>query len=258
MGTDLYYEIHGNGPALVFAHGLGGNHASWFNQVPFFARWFKVVTFDHRGFGNSRDVEGGADRSRFADDLKDLMDHLGIAKAALVAQSMGGGTCATFAVCNPDRVSALVLADTMVGIKMPELLRPRMDAVRNATSGLPQLERVLSTGFREREPVFTHLYTELNNFNKGARETLRGNSPGVTVDQLVATKIPILFLVGAEDILFPPDIVRTIHELIRSSEYHEVAESGHSVYFEKPADFNEIVLGFLKRCGLIADQHRPE
>jgi 3-oxoadipate enol-lactonase len=256
MENNLYYEIYGNGPALVFAHGLGGNHASWFNQVPFFSRWFKVVTFDHRGFGNSRDMAGGADRSRFPADLKNLLDHLEIPQATLVAQSMGGGTCAAFAVDNPDRVSALVLADTLVGIAVPEDLRPRMDAVRNATSGLPQLERVLSTGFREREPVLTHLYTELNNFNKGARESLRGNSPAITVDQLAATKIPILFLVGAEDILFPPDLVQGVHKQVPGSEYHEVAQCGHSAYFEKPHDFNDTVLGFLKRRGLIVDPHR--
>jgi pimeloyl-ACP methyl ester carboxylesterase len=249
MGTDLYYEMQGNGPALVLAHGLGGNHASWFNQVPFFARWFQVVTFDHRGFGNSRDAQGGADRSRFVDDLKELLDDLGIAKTALVAQSMGGGTCATFTVLHPDRVTALVLADTLVGITIPESLRVRMDAVRNATSELPQLERVLSTGFRRREPVLTHLYTELNNFNKGARESLRGNLPGVTVEQLSAVNIPVLFLVGTKDILFPPDLVRSIHELIPGSEYHEIADSGHSVYFEKPHRFNETVFNFLKKCG---------
>jgi pimeloyl-ACP methyl ester carboxylesterase len=249
VSTDLYYEIHGNGPSLVFAHGLGGNHASWFNQVPFFSRWFKVVIFDHRGFGNSRDAEGGADRSRFADDLLDLMNHLGIRKTALVAQSMGGGTCATFTARNPERVDALVLADTLVGIKVPEFLQPRLEAVRNATSGLPQLDRVLSARFRNQEPVLTHLYTELNNFNRGARENLRGNLPGITAEQLSATRVPILFLVGAEDILFPPDIVRQIHQLVQGSEYHEIAESGHSVYFEKPHEFNDVVLGFLKKCG---------
>jgi pimeloyl-ACP methyl ester carboxylesterase len=249
MATNIYYEVHGNGPALVFAHGLGGNHASWFNQVPFFSHHFKVVTFDHRGFGNSRDVQGGADRTRFVDDLKDLLDHLEITKTALVAQSMGGGTCATFTVLNPNRVTALVLADTLVGITIPESLRARMNAVRNATSDLPQIERVLSAGFREREPVLTHLYTELNNFNQGARDSLRGNLPGITINQLSAVKIPLLFLAGTKDILFPPDLVRSIHELIPGAEYHEIAESGHSAYFEKPHEFNETVLNFLKKSG---------
>ena len=250
--ASIYHEIHGDGPAIVLAHGMGGNHASWFNQVPFFSRWFKVVTFDHRGFGNSRDFEGGADRSRFPDDLQDLLDHLGIAKVILVAQSMGGGTCATFAVRHPEKTSALVLADTLVGLTIPESLRPRMDAVRSATSGLPQLDRVLSSKFRDREPVLTHLYTELNNFNGHARESLRGSVPSISVDQLSALRIPILFLVGSKDILFPPDLVRAIHQLIPNSEYQEIDDAGHSVYFEKPREFNDVILSFLKNHRLVA------
>lgn len=251
MAAEIYYEVHGEGPPVVFAHGLGGNHASWFQQVPFFARFCRVVTFDHRGFGNSR-VPGGADRSRFVEDLRKLLDHLGIAKAGLVAQSMGGGTCAHFAVRYPERVSALVLADTLGGFKLPESLQPRMDAVQRATTDLPQLERVLGPKFREEQFVFAHLYTEINSFNVGARENIRGAvGEGVTVQQLAATKIPILFLVGSVDILFPPDLVMAVHRLIPGSQYLEVPGAGHSVYFEIPNRFNEGVLAFLRACGVV-------
>jgi len=249
----VYYEVLGNGSALVFAHGMGGNHASWFNQVPFFSRWFKVVTFDHRGFGNSRELEGGADRLRFPDDLEEMLNRLDIQKAILVAQSMGGGTCATFAICHPERVSALVLADTLVGLAIPEPLRPRMDAVRSATSGLPQLKRVLSDKFREEQPGLTHLYTELNSFNGHGREGLKGNLPGISVEQLAASHIPILFLVGSKDILFPPDLVKAVHQLVPNSRYCEIEDAGHSVYFEKPQQFNDAVLAFLQDCQLLPE-----
>ena len=53
-GVDLYYEIYGQGPALVFAHGAGGNSASWYQQVPFFSQDYTTLVFDHRGFGRSR------------------------------------------------------------------------------------------------------------------------------------------------------------------------------------------------------------
>ena len=52
-GTDLYYETHGSGPAIIFAHGAGGNHLSWYQQVPFFRDRFTCITFDSRGFGRS-------------------------------------------------------------------------------------------------------------------------------------------------------------------------------------------------------------
>lgn len=251
--ANIHYEVLGNGPALVFAHGMGGNHASWFNQVPFFSRWFKVITFDHRGFGNSRDLEGSADRSRFPDDLEGILNRLEIEKVILVAQSMGGGTCATLAVRHPQRVSALVLADTLVGLTIPEPLQPRMNAVRSETSGLPQLRRVLSDKFRDEQPGLTHLYTELNSFNGHARESLTGSLPGISVEQLSASQIPILFLVGSKDILFPPDLVNAVHECIPNSRYREIEDAGHSVYFEKPREFNDAVLAFLKEHRLVPE-----
>ena len=59
-GTEIYYETHGKGPAIVFAHGVGGNHSVWFQQVPYFARNRQVITFDHRGFGRSKEIPEGA------------------------------------------------------------------------------------------------------------------------------------------------------------------------------------------------------
>ena len=53
----MYYEVHGEGPWLAFAHGAGGNHLSWWQQVPYFMRWFECVTVDQRGFGLSPDPE---------------------------------------------------------------------------------------------------------------------------------------------------------------------------------------------------------
>ena len=51
--VSLYYEVHGAGPAVVFAHGAGGNAMSWWQQVPRFARRYTVIAFDHRGFARS-------------------------------------------------------------------------------------------------------------------------------------------------------------------------------------------------------------
>src|SRR5271156_2946347 len=112
-GVELYYESYGDGPPLVFAHGAGGNHLSWWQQLPVFASRFRCVTFDHRGFGFSRDVPDSPGPRAFGDDLRGLLDHLGIDRANLVSQSMGGWTNAAFAVAHPERVRTLALCDTM-------------------------------------------------------------------------------------------------------------------------------------------------
>ena len=77
---DLYYEEYGDpeAPALILAHGAGGNHLVWWQQVPVLAERYRVVTFDHRAFGFSKDVPGGPGRRAFSLDLHALLAHLEI------------------------------------------------------------------------------------------------------------------------------------------------------------------------------------
>ncbi len=252
-GFDLYYEVHGEGPPLVLAHGMGGNHASWFHQVAAFAPRYRTIVFDQRGFGNSRDAADGPGRSRFVADLAALLDHLKVERALLVAQSMGGGTCAGFTAQYPRRVGALVLADTLMGLRLPPAIRQRVDAVDRAVDGLSQLERVLGPSFRKRDPVGCQLYSAIASFNAVTRKTLTGTfGAGPSPEELAATGVPILFLAGEEDALYPPDIVRDVQALVPGSRWALLPATGHSGYFESPAMFNEAVLGFLASCSTVA------
>jgi pimeloyl-ACP methyl ester carboxylesterase len=88
----IYYESYGEGPALIFAHGAGGNASSWWQQVPHFADRYRVITFDHRGFGRSICPDEALDIKCFVDDLVCIMDTEVIDTATLVCQSMGGWT----------------------------------------------------------------------------------------------------------------------------------------------------------------------
>src|SRR5690242_15183687 len=108
----LYYEVTGSGPALVFAHGLGGNHLSWWQQVAHFAPHYTCVAFAHRGFAPSDPIAGGPDAADYAGDLAALIDHLKLADVRLVGQSMGGWTMLEYAIGHPDKVRAMVLSST--------------------------------------------------------------------------------------------------------------------------------------------------
>ena len=109
---DLHYEVSGSGPALLFAHGLGGNHLSWWQQVAHFAPNYTCVAFAHRGFAPSDPVSSGVDPADYAGDIATLIDHLGFPDVRLVAQSMGGWTMLEYALAHQDRVKALVLSST--------------------------------------------------------------------------------------------------------------------------------------------------
>lgn len=241
----LYYESHGSGPALVFVHGVGGNHASWHKQVPLFSKDYRVIVIDQRAFGNSTDVEQ-AGRSRFVDDILLILDDLGIDKAILVGQSLGGGTCAAFTCAHPERVERLIIADSLVAIDAPEPLAQRLRTVEIATAGLGQAERVLGPVMRCDDPESTMLYLQIASFNSVNIRTLKGEFDRWSPVKLAETGVPVLFLVGEHDVLFPPDAVFEAHELVGpTSSFALIEGAGHSAYFERPVAFNAHLQSFL-------------
>ena len=257
-GIDLYYETHGEGDdVFVFAHGAGGNHLSWWNQVPAFAERGRVLTFDHRAFGQSADTNG-LGSAAFVDDLRGLLDHLGIARATLVAQSMGGRSAMGFTLRHPDRVKALVMADTVLGIReivlahMDDDARAKMEETRRqrAAANAPTNTWALGPVFRERNPAGAFLYQQIADLNPPRDPAfLSSTEPETTREQLAALSVPILWLVGEDDALMPPAMLRAAHALTPSSRLVVVPGCGHSVYFEAPQAFNAAVMDFLGIAG---------
>jgi len=251
-GAQLYYEVEGTGPALVFAHGLGGNHLSWWQQVPHFRARYTCVTFAHRGFAPSTDERGGPGPRAFADDLAALVDHLGLADVRLVAQSMGGWTCLAYALREPARVRALVMACTVGGLTHPEVDRAFAAA---SASGVERalFERGIHPAMGERiareQPALHHLYQALGRMRLGldtdaVRATL-GEMRTVPASALAALTMPVLCLTGEEDVVIPSAAVVALAGLLPDGRLARVPHAGHSVYFERAEEFNRLVDGFL-------------
>lgn len=247
-GIDLYYESNGEGESITFLHGAGGNHASWWQQIPFFSQTYRCLTLDHRGFGWSTDPQGkGA--ARFADDLEALLNELDIERTALVAQSMGGRTASQFTLRQPERVSALVMCDTL-GILAWEALserREKLRAERLAVAGASgELRRgYMAPGFIANQPEMTFLYQQVQSFNSpragtGAPQTTRR-------EELARLSVPTLFIVGAEDPVLPTQIVRELAAAVPGAELLEFASCGHSVYWENAPEFNRALAVFLAK-----------
>ncbi len=246
-GIELFYDEqnpHEHDETVVFLHGAGGNHVSWWQQVPIFRETYRCISIDHRGFGRSLDPSGEGSQ-RFVDDLEALLDKLGIERAALVAQSMGGRSALGFAVRRPERVSALVMADTWGFFNWPELLE-QVAAIRERQSdaNAPLTARALGSAFQARNAAGTFLYRQI--FDLNPPRAAQSDDPNAPTKEAVAgLTVPTLFLVGSEDGLTPPEIIWQVHEIVPGSRYEEVAGCGHSVYFEDPETFNRIVGTFL-------------
>ena len=242
--SKLYYELHGEGPAVVLAHGVGGNHASWFNQVPSFAQSYTTITFDHRAFGNSDDIEESG-QAGYLDDLLRLLDMLKLDAVSLVGQSMGGATCAAFACRHPNRVRALVHADSLAGVILPEPHASTLASTNARTRDLSQLERVLGPDICRRDPEQAFLYLQIASFNGVTVKTVRGRAPAWSPQELAQTGLPVLFVVGEQDIICPPALIMAMHGAVPSSQLQVIPGAGHSAYFEAPGIFNRHVLKFL-------------
>ena len=243
--SNLYFEVLGDGPALVLSHGVGGNHASWFPQIAALSARYRLVTWDHRGFGLSTDAEG-IGRAGFVDDLEAVMDAVGVRRGVLVGQSMGGGTSLAFTCAHPDRVAGLVMADSLAQAELPTTLAARLAANAAKTAELSQVERVLGSTFQREHPAGTILYGQIASFNATNLRTLRGQMPSFSAGALEATKVSTLFVVGDEDVLFPPWAVRGYQNLVEGSRYVELARTGHSAFFERPDAFNAALEAWLE------------
>lgn len=249
----LYFERLGRGPALVFLHGLGGNHLSWWQQVPFFMRWYECVTLDQRSFAGSPDPDGlfnGAHHS----DLGRLLDRLDIARAVLIGQSMGGWTCVGYALEHPERVAAMVMADTTGGIttaETAEFMRNRPAVRLDSEPAIGRLPTYAADYFI-RAPQMAYLYDALRLLgarppaDAAARIGARRFDIAQVREKLT---MPVLCLVGEEDVLLPPALIEKVSSALPNATLKTVPHCGHSIYFERAEVFNQLVLEFLRAMG---------
>ena len=229
---------------IVFMHGRGGNLLSWFQQIPYFSKKYHCIVYSQRGFGHSYDIDDGPGSSEFAKDLELLLDYLKIEKAHLVAQSMGGISALGFSVKHPTRVLSIIFADTTGGMGEPNLENEinKWKMKNSRTRG--KLEAI-SEMFENTNPVMANLYLQIGLTNSEIsyeKINLLGGPKGKELDTL---KMPVLFLVGQDDTIMPPHIIKLASEYIKGSEFLIVPGCGHSVYWEKPHVFNSEVDRFI-------------
>lgn len=254
----IYYEITGDGPALVFAHGLSGNHLSWWQQVPYFSDRYTCITFAHRGFPPSTEQAGSKRSAAFGDDLAALIDHLNLPQVYLVGQSMGGWTCVEYTFHHSEKVRGLILASTIGHLDDDNLTYPGIEKIPEWFEQAAQIKQTLkghgieaAAGARmaKEQPALHYLYREIDDFTTPEFKSKIGpgvaNVPTRPLSWLARIGLPTLFIVGEEDVLFPAIIAEAAASVLPMAKVVSVPQAGHSVYFERAATFNTIVDEFL-------------
>ena len=253
----IHYEVSGTGPAIVFAHGLGGNHLSWFQQVAHFANHYTCVTFAHRGFAPSSPIAGGPDPKDYAADLAALVAHLQLSDVRVVAQSMGGWTAIEYALTNPLELKAVVLAGTTGTIDPQQIEDPERSRLsqwlQSEFSKMPGLfARGIHPAAGERmareQPAQHLLYRHIDDQNasldKGALGGMLMAARTRPPEDLKKITCPILFISGDEDIVIPPFAANALARVTPGAKVAHIKDAGHSAYFERPDSFNRIVEDF--------------
>ncbi len=253
-GARLYWEDAGEGPALIFAHGLGGNHLSWWQQVPHFRTRFRCVSFAHRGFAPSTSA-ALPDPLDFAGDVAALADHLGIGQFAYVGQSMGGWGGVELALAAPQRLTALVLAATS-GTLDPRPANPagfadwktKADATR-AKLAERAIHPAVGATLAAASPALHHLYRAIDalahGLDKNALRARLMETRRRPPSDAAAIGVRTLFVTGAQDVVFPSCCAPGLAAAFPDARHVEIEGAGHSAYFDRPAAFNAAVDAFL-------------
>jgi pimeloyl-ACP methyl ester carboxylesterase len=259
-GTSIHYERAGDGPPLLFVHGLGGHAGAWADQAGRFMARHACVRYDRRGHGASAPGDRAVTHAVHSDDAVALIETLELAPCVLVASSLGGVIALDVVRRRPELVRGLVVSE-------PPLFS--IDAVAGQAL-MTELAPQVRPAIEERSPrafidafyaaVCPGLWSTLDD---DGRDAYRANgaigmidlqSPPleITVDDLAAIEVPALVISGDRS---HPSLRRIAHELaaaMRDARFVELEGSGHVTYAEQPDAFATAVGAFLAERGATA------
>jgi pimeloyl-ACP methyl ester carboxylesterase len=267
-GHEVGYRMAGEGPAIVLIHGMAGSSRTWRGVMPLLARHYTVIAPDLLGHGESAKPLGDYSLGAYASGLRDLVvGALGIERATLVGQSLGGGVAMQLAYQHPELCERLVLAGSgglgrevswvlrlltlpaaeyLMPVIFPRFLRERGDR--------------LSASLRKRGLRAPHVaemwrayasLTESGNRHAFVR-TLRAviDPGGQTVsatDRLYLTAaVPTLIAWGDQDNVIPVKHAYRAHELMPGSRLEIFEGAGHFLHVEEPVRFAELLRDFIE------------
>ncbi len=226
-------------PAVILANSLGTDLRLWDEVAEQLSRNWRVIVYDKRGHGLSEVPAGPYTIDGFTDDLIGLADHVGLARFALVGLSIGGLIAQNVAIRHPERLTALVLADTAPKIGTAESWAARIETVRKhglAAIADPVMERWFTPSFHEKRAV--DLAGWRNLFQRqpadGYAATCEALRDADLTDAIGTISAPTLVVCGDGDLSTPPELVRAAAERIPGARFATIEGCGHIPPAEQP------------------------
>ncbi|OCA91471.1 2-succinyl-6-hydroxy-2,4-cyclohexadiene-1-carboxylate synthase [Bacillus sp. FJAT-27225] len=258
---NYHVELRGNGTPLLLLHGFTGSSGTW---SPFFTKWevhFKLICPDLPGHGKTRPI---SQPERFSmdntvEDLKGILDYLGVEKADVLGYSMGGRIALAFALAYPERVRKLIMESSSPGLEKSSDRKER----RMKDSELANF--IIDNGVKafidywENIPLFASLQKmpdkitsevrrgRLENNPEGLAHSLLGIGTGAQPsywERLGELEPEILLLAGSMDEKFC-NIAVNMSKRIKNCKMAIIPEAGHAIHVEQSEMFGTIISGFL-------------
>jgi pimeloyl-ACP methyl ester carboxylesterase len=251
-GAKIHYLEAGSGPAVILIHGLGGSTANWAPTIAPLAQKYRVLVPDQIGFGKSDKPMLNYRVGTLVDFLDGFYKQVGIQKASLVGNSLGGFTAAAYAIAHPEKVDKLVLVDA-AGFRVTGDLDPKVLNGLNPSTR-QQIIDLIGLVFYNKGPFTNDAAIEAflaSRVTAGDQYTIQrfidsiGRGEDVLDSKLGAIKHPTLIVWGREDGLTPLAMGQRFNKEIAGSQLFVIEKCGHVPQLEKPAEFNAGLLKFL-------------
>lgn len=256
-GLHLYYETEGQGDAVTLVQGLDRDHGGMASQMKALAEYYRVISYDARGVGQSDTPPGPYTCEQMADDIRGLLAALGIGKTHLIGASLGGMVVQEFAIKYPEMTGGIILMCTFA--------KPSSDMQSTGRFFIHAIEQMghayICEQMMRQAHSCTYLEAEKQRFD-AAWEKLRETDPTYNIrgfqwtaeaglsadtrDRVGCIKAPTLVMAGDLDCLATPSLCE--EQLVRpisGSQLVIIKDAGHLFFDEKPEEVNREILAFL-------------
>jgi 3-oxoadipate enol-lactonase len=251
--VDIWYEVTGAGPAMVFIHANPFDHDLWMYQTAHFSTWFRIISIDIRGYGRSAKVTTPFSLEDMCNDVLGVMDDAGIASAICMGCSVGSGIALLLGLDNPDRFDALILVGGNSGAS--SRYQQRIDGYRGGLADyhIKHMRELVSPQFAQSR-LGQHLlnqFVEREPRLKGeaiAQVFMAGNHTDTT-ERLLTMQVATLVINGELDNSLPAG--QRTASLVPGAVHKVLPGAGHACCIEDPPGFDALVIEFLRARGLM-------
>lgn len=252
-GVDIWYEVAGDGPAMVFVHANPFDHDLWLYQVAHFSTWFEVVGIDIRGYGRSSKVTGSYSLIDMADDVVGVMTDLQIARAVLAGCSVGSGIAIMLGLEHPELFDAIVLVGGNSGAS--SRYQSRIDGYRQNLGDyhIKHMRELVAPAFAD-SALGRHLLSlwverEPRLSGEAIAQVFMAGNHTDTTERLPSMTVPTLVINGEFDHSLPAG--KRTASLIPGAVHKVLPGAGHACCLEDPAGFDRLVIEFLRSRNLM-------